>query len=187
MLCSFLLYSKVIQIYMHIYIYIFFPVNFGCPVAYGAPGPGITSEPQSRPKTHLWQRQIPNPLCLAGNRTHIPAAPKMLPIPLCHSGSSCIFFLYILFYYGLSQDIEYSSLLYIVGPCFHLCLNWWIYSRYTNEIGQLSKWLDVYFAFNSILQVTFRYPGLMTHQHLFLSANPNKCKSVSVSDSCFVY
>ena len=26
--------------------------------------------------------------------------------------------LYILLYYGLSQDIEYSSLCYTVGPCF---------------------------------------------------------------------
>ena len=27
------------------------------------------------------------------------------------------FFFHILFYYGLSQDIEYSSLCYAVGPC----------------------------------------------------------------------
>ena len=26
-------------------------------------------------------------------------------------------YIYILFYYGLSQDIEYSSLCYTVGPC----------------------------------------------------------------------
>ena len=27
------------------------------------------------------------------------------------------FFFYIIFHYGLSQDIEYSSLCYLVGPC----------------------------------------------------------------------
>ena len=27
------------------------------------------------------------------------------------------FFFYILFHYGLSQDIKYCSLCYIVGPC----------------------------------------------------------------------
>ena len=36
--------------------------------------------------------------------------------PLRHQGSPTFFF-YILFHYGLSQDIEYSSLCYTVGPC----------------------------------------------------------------------
>ena len=39
---------------------------FGCPVAYGVPGPGIRSEPQSWPKPQLWQHWILNPLCRLG-------------------------------------------------------------------------------------------------------------------------
>ena len=35
-------------------------------MAYGAPGSGIRSQPQSQP----------NPLCWAGNQTHIPALSK---------------------------------------------------------------------------------------------------------------
>ena len=42
--------------------------------------------------------------------------------PLRHQGSPTFFF-YILFHYGLSQDIEYSSLCYTVGPCCLSILN----------------------------------------------------------------
>ena len=60
-----------------IYIYI------GHPAAYGAPGPGIRSEPQLLPMPQLWQCQIPNPLCWARDQTYIPALPR-------HCQSCCI-------------------------------------------------------------------------------------------------
>ena len=58
----------------------FFLVTFGHPVAYGAPGLGSRLETHSRPKLQLQQCQIPNPLCQERERTHIPAAPKSLPV-----------------------------------------------------------------------------------------------------------
>ena len=46
-------------------LFIFFlgGVIFGHPTAYGALGPGIRLEPQSQPKSQLWQHKISNPLC----------------------------------------------------------------------------------------------------------------------------
>ena len=52
---------------------------FGCLVAYGAPGPGIRSEPQSWTKSQLQQGQIFNPLCPARDWTLIPALPRHCP------------------------------------------------------------------------------------------------------------
>ena len=51
---------------------------FGCPEAYGVPGPGIRSEPQSQPKLQLRQCQswILNPRCRARARTCVPALPR---------------------------------------------------------------------------------------------------------------
>ena len=51
---------------LYIYIYFFF---FGCPMAYGISGPGIRSKPQLQHKLQLWQCQILNPLCQAGDQT----------------------------------------------------------------------------------------------------------------------
>ena len=55
---------------------------FGHPMAYGVPGPGIRFQPKSRPKQQLWQCQILNPLCQAGDRTCLPALPRRHP-PRC--------------------------------------------------------------------------------------------------------
>ena len=49
---------------------------FGCPQAYGVPRPGIRSEPQPQTKSQLQQRQIPNPLCRARDRTRVPVLPR---------------------------------------------------------------------------------------------------------------
>ena len=49
---------------------------FGHPVAYGAPRPGIRSEPQSGTKLWLQQCQILNPLSQARDWTHIPMLPR---------------------------------------------------------------------------------------------------------------
>ena len=54
----------------------FFLFIFGHPSAYGVPGSGVRSEPQVQPKQQLWQRQILNPLCWAGDQTCIPALPR---------------------------------------------------------------------------------------------------------------
>ena len=61
---------------------------FGCPTVHGAPQPGIRSDPQLWCNPQLQQRWIPSPLRQAADGTLIPAAPRMLPIPLCHSRSS---------------------------------------------------------------------------------------------------
>ena len=42
----------------------------------GVPGPGIRSQPQSRPKPQLWQYQILNPLCQVRDRTSVSALPR---------------------------------------------------------------------------------------------------------------
>ena len=44
----------------------------GHPVAYGVPRTGIRSKPQLQTMPQLWQRQILNPLCWAGDLTCIP-------------------------------------------------------------------------------------------------------------------
>ena len=66
------------------HFYLFFFSFFGCPMAYGIPGPGIRSKLQLRPKPQLWQLQIPNTLCWWGSDLH-PSAPKMPQILLHHS------------------------------------------------------------------------------------------------------
>ena len=55
---------------------IFFSLHFGCPLAYGAPGPGFRSEPLWHPKPPLWQRWILNSLCQAEDQTQVPALPR---------------------------------------------------------------------------------------------------------------
>lgn len=68
-------------------ISIFFSI-FGRPAAYGTPtGPGIKSEPPSHPKLQLRQRWIPDPLCHAGDRTHVPVFPgrRQVGAPLISS------------------------------------------------------------------------------------------------------
>ena len=49
---------------------------FLLPLGYGAPGPGIRSEPQSGPKLQLQLRQILDPLCGAGDWTCVPELPQ---------------------------------------------------------------------------------------------------------------
>ena len=49
---------------------------FGCPSVYGVPRQGIRSELQLWLKPQLWQHQILNPLCLAGDRICIPVLPR---------------------------------------------------------------------------------------------------------------
>ena len=51
---------------------------FGCPTAYGIPRPGIRSGLQFWPILQLWQCQILNPLCWAGDWTHVPALQRCL-------------------------------------------------------------------------------------------------------------
>ena len=51
-------------------------------MAYGGPRLGIRSKPQ------LWQHRNLDPLCQAGHRTYVPSAPKTLPTPSHHRGSS---------------------------------------------------------------------------------------------------
>ena len=58
------------------FIYLCMYFIFGSPAAYGAPGPGISYEPQSKPKPQLWQCQILNPMCWAGDRTCVPSLPR---------------------------------------------------------------------------------------------------------------
>ena len=66
-------------------VFVFF---FGCPVAYGVPGPGIRSKPRLWPQLQLQQCWILNPVCRAGGSNLRPSALKRLPIPLCYSGNS---------------------------------------------------------------------------------------------------
>ena len=75
-----------------LYLFILFLI-FGRPEAYGVPGPGIRSEPQSQPKPQLWQHRILKSLCQAQGSNLCPCTPKILPILLHHSGNSCRIFL----------------------------------------------------------------------------------------------
>ena len=56
----------------YLFIYLLF-FSFLATLAYGVPGPGIRSEPQSWPKSQLQQRLIPNSLFMAENQTCVPA------------------------------------------------------------------------------------------------------------------
>ena len=58
--------------------FLFVCLFFGCPVAYGALGPGIGSEPQPQTKAQLQQRQILILLCWGRGSNPCPSAPKML-------------------------------------------------------------------------------------------------------------
>ena len=53
-------------------LFFFFFLFFGCPEAYGVPGPGIGSKPLLQPIPQLQQCQILNLLCGAKDRTFIP-------------------------------------------------------------------------------------------------------------------
>ena len=86
-----------------IYLYLFFFSHFGCPAAYGAPGPGIRFEPQFPPTPQLWQHQILNLLCQAEDQICVQ----------CSSHCQCcwtivgtytflIFILYIFLSFGFS-------------------------------------------------------------------------------------
>lgn len=55
------------------YIFFFF---FGHPEAFGVSRPGIISELQLQPELQLWQYQVLNPLCQAGERTCSPVLPR---------------------------------------------------------------------------------------------------------------
>ena len=54
----------------------FFFSLFGRPTAYGAPGPGIRSEPKLLHGLQRGKRRILHPLCWAGDPTCIPAAQR---------------------------------------------------------------------------------------------------------------
>ena len=54
----------------------FFFFLFWPPRGIWSSGPGTRSEQQLRPKLQLWQRQILNPLCRAGDQTYVPALPR---------------------------------------------------------------------------------------------------------------
>ena len=71
---------------------------FGHSVAHGTPGPGIRSEPQSRPKLQLRPCGILNPLCQAGQGSQDAADPivpqQELPnVCVC----VCVLFCFVLF------------------------------------------------------------------------------------------
>ena len=68
-----------------LFFLLFIFLIFGCPSAYGLPGPGIRSHPQFQPK--LRQHWILNPPCRAGGEpaSSAPQAPLIL---LHHSGNS---------------------------------------------------------------------------------------------------
>ena len=64
------------------FVLVYLLVCFGCPTAYGVPGPGIRSEPR------LGSVGSFNQLCQAGESNLSPGATEMLPILLCHSRNS---------------------------------------------------------------------------------------------------
>ena len=55
-----------------VWSFFFFFFFFGCPVVHAVPLPGIRSKLQLQPKPQLWQCQIFNPMCQAGDQTGIP-------------------------------------------------------------------------------------------------------------------
>ena len=57
-------------------------------MAYGAPRPGIRSEPQLQTKLQLWQRQILKHTVLVWGLNLYPGAVNMGPILLCHIGNT---------------------------------------------------------------------------------------------------
>ena len=61
--------------YLLLFFFFFFFFFFGCPVAYGAPRPGIRWELQLCPKPQLWRHLILNPLPGWGWNLH-PSPPK---------------------------------------------------------------------------------------------------------------
>ena len=75
------------------------------------------SELQLQPTSQLWQCWMLNPVPSQGSNLR-PGTPERLLIALCYIRNFSIYIpFYILFHYGLSWDIEYSSLCYTVGSC----------------------------------------------------------------------
>ena len=113
-----------------LFSFFFFFFFFGCVTAYGIPRPGIRSELQLQPVPQLWQCQILNPLCWTGDRTCVPTLQRHLwfccttvgsPVNFCCAAkwlSYMSIHFHILFHYGLSQDIAYSS------PCWPVEFGW---------------------------------------------------------------
>ena len=60
---------------------LFFLFFFGCPLAHGVPGPGIGSEPQVQPMSHLQQHQILQPTVPGWGSNQHPGTAETLSIP----------------------------------------------------------------------------------------------------------
>ena len=89
---------------------------------------------------------------------------------------TCILIFYIIFHYGLSQDVEYSSLCYTVGPC---CFIHSIYIAYVCKpqpptpslpLVNFEKWLEdiCIYLFWVFLQGNFKFFKAQKVENLFI-------------------
>ena len=117
--------------------------------------PGQESEPQSWPKPQLWQHQIPNSLCLAGEWTCVPVAPNLIVAAdsVLHSrSSSCLTFLTYIF--GFNLDWLLVPLYLDYNYYHHLKI-----PPYPYPEESLNLLLFLFFAFESHTWGIWRLPG----------------------------
>ena len=83
-----------------------FPFSFfGRPAAYVVPGSGIRSELQLWPKAQLWQCQVLNPLCRAGDGSCAPLLPRHRQSHCTTAGNSRLSF------YKDTYNVEYAQII----------------------------------------------------------------------------